>query len=157
MASPQSTGPRLLVVDDNDDNRDMLARRLQRRGYEVDTARSGADALDAIDRAGNPDNEQARYALVLLDVMMPGVNGLEVLQYIRQRYSKSQLPVLMATARSDSDDVVEALRLGANDYMIKPLNFTEVIAALDVALNQDDDDDQEAPQQQDESGSFTAD
>lgn len=147
MASPLSTDPRLLVVDDNDDNRDMLARRLRRRSYQVDTARSGAEALDLIDKA----TEQARYALVLLDVMMPGVNGLEVLQYIRQRYTKTQLPVLMATARSNSEDVVEALRLGANDYVVKPLNFAEVIAALDVALNQDDG---EAPDQFDESGSF---
>jgi DNA-binding response OmpR family regulator len=145
MAISQSTGPRLLVVDDNDDNRDMLARRLRRRGYQVDTARSGAEALDAID--------EARYELVLLDVMMPGVNGLEVLQYIRKRYSKAQLPVLMATARSDSEDVVEALRFGANDYVIKPLNFAEVIAALDVALNQDE---LHEPEQYDESGSFKA-
>jgi DNA-binding response OmpR family regulator len=159
MVSPQPPGPRLLVVDDNDDNRDMLARRLQRRGYEVDTARSGAEALDAIDRAANPDAKpdakQDRYALVLLDVMMPGVNGLEVLQYIRQRHTKKQLPVLMATARSDSEDVIEALRLGANDYVIKPLNFAEVIAAIDVALNQDDGQDDDA-EQYDESGSFTA-
>jgi eukaryotic-like serine/threonine-protein kinase len=146
MASSQSTGPRLLVVDDNDDNRDMLARRLRRRGYQVDTARSGAEALDAID--------ESRYELVLLDVMMPGVNGLEVLQYIRKRYSKAQLPVLMATARSDSEDVVEALRFGANDYVIKPLNFAEVIAALDVALNQDGELDR--PEQYDESGTFKA-
>lgn len=142
MASPPPTGPRLLVVDDNDDNRDMLARRLKRRGYQVDAAGSGAKALDAID--------QTRYSLILLDVMMPGVNGLEVLQYVRKRFSKSQLPVLMATARSDSEDVVEALRLGANDYVIKPLNFNELIAALDVALNQDHNDDG----QHDQSGAF---
>ncbi|PRP97704.1 Transcriptional regulatory protein YycF [Enhygromyxa salina] len=125
-ASAQSKGASLLVVDDNEDNLDMLSRRLRRRGYEVEAARSGIEALDAIDAR--------RFDVILLDVMMPGVNGLEVLQKVRQRFSKTQLPVLMATARGDSEDVVEALQLGANDYVVKPLDLAELVAALEVAL-----------------------
>ena len=126
MARPEPNGIRLLVVDDNEDNLDMLARRLKRRGYEVETADSGATALEAL--------EQRKFDAVLLDVMMPVISGLEVLAKIRRTQSKSELPVLMATAKSDSEDVVEALRLGANDYVTKPLNFSEVLSALDVAL-----------------------
>jgi DNA-binding response OmpR family regulator len=119
-------GRRLLVVDDNEDNRDMLARRLRRRGYEVETAESGASALERI--------EQERFDAILLDVMMPIITGLDVLAKIRASFSKRELPVLMATARTDSEDVVEALRLGANDYVTKPINIAEITAALDVAL-----------------------
>lgn len=126
MAKPQPNGLRLLVVDDNEDNRDMLARRLRRRGYEVITADSGAVALELI--------ENESFHAVLLDVMMPIITGLDVLAKLRSNFSKTELPVLMATARSDSEDVVEALRLGANDYVTKPINLEEVISALDVAL-----------------------
>jgi CheY-like chemotaxis protein len=122
-----ASSTRLLVVDDNEDNRDMLARRLRRRGYEVITADSGARALDLISSAHQFD-------AVLLDVMMPDITGLEVLAKLRTRFNKEQLPVVMATARSDSEDVVEALRLGANDYVTKPINLDEVISALEVAL-----------------------
>lgn len=127
MPPRPASGTRLLVVDDNEDNRDMLARRLRRRGYEVTTAESGALALDMISSA-------LHFDAVLLDVMMPDITGLEVLAKLRTRFNKEQLPVVMATARSDSEDVVEALRLGANDYVTKPINLDEVISALEVAL-----------------------
>jgi DNA-binding response OmpR family regulator len=127
MTPQPASSTRLLVVDDNEDNRDMLARRLRRRGYEVSTADSGATALELISSAHCFD-------AVLLDVMMPDLTGLEVLAKLRTRFNKEQLPILMATARSDSEDVVEALRLGANDYVTKPINLDEVISALEVAL-----------------------
>lgn len=126
MMSPSPNATRLLVVDDNEDNRDMLARRLRRRGYEVETADSGAAALESI--------ENQAFDAILLDVMMPRINGLEVLAKVRTRFSKRELPVLITTARSDSEDVVEALRLGANDYVTKPVNLGELISALQVAL-----------------------
>jgi CheY-like chemotaxis protein len=127
MPTRPASGTSLLVVDDNEDNRDMLARRLRRRGYQVSTAESGALALDMI-------GSTHRFDAVLLDVMMPDITGLEVLAKLRTRFNKEQLPVVMATARSDSEDVVEALRLGANDYVTKPINLDEVISALEVAL-----------------------
>lgn len=127
MTVPSVSGKRLLIVDDNEDNRDMLARRLRRRGYIVDTAESGAAALHLI-------GDAQAFDAVLLDVMMPDMTGLEALIELRTRFGKDELPVLMATARSDSEDVVEALRLGANDYVTKPINLDEVISALEVAL-----------------------
>ncbi len=117
---------RLLVVDDNEDNRDMLARRLSRKGFEVDTAEGGVEALRLV--------HEVPYDLVILDVMMPGMNGLEVLEKIRETYPRAELPVLMATAKTGSEDVVEALRRGANDYVTKPIDFPVVLARLENHL-----------------------
>ena len=117
---------RLLVVDDNEANRDMLSRRLARRGYEVEVASDGEAALArlAIDS----------FDLVLLDVMMPGVDGFEVLGQVRRTRSVAELPVIMATARDRSEDVVRALELGANDYVTKPLDFPVVLARVSTQL-----------------------
>ncbi len=112
----------LLVVDDNPDNRDMLSRRLTRRGYTVAVAEDGHQALEICD--AQP------FDLVLLDIMMPGMSGLEVLKILRQRYSVSDLPVIMATAKDQSSDIVDALQLGANDYVTKPLDFPVVLARV---------------------------
>jgi len=113
---------RLLVVDDNEDNRDMLARRLRRRGFEVDTAEDGFRALEM---AGD-----GSYDLIVLDIMMPGMSGLEVLEKLRETFPRADLPVLMATAKSDSQDMVDALSLGANDYVTKPIDFPVVLARI---------------------------
>lgn len=117
----------LLVVDDNEMNRDMLARRLQRHGYTVAVAEDGERALEMI--AAQP------FDLVLLDIMMPGTSGLEVLQRLREHYSVADLPVIMATAKDQSEDVVTALKLGANDYVTKPLDFPVVLARTQTQLS----------------------
>jgi adenylate cyclase len=117
---------RLLVVDDNDLNRDMLSRRLGTRGFVVETAEDGERALARL--------EERAYDLVLLDVMMPGLSGIDVLRRVRQRWPESDLPVIMATARDTTEDVVEALRLGANDYVTKPLDFPIVLARVETQL-----------------------
>jgi adenylate cyclase len=117
---------RLLVVDDNELNRDMLSRRLGGQGFSVFAEEDGGRALARID-------EQA-FDLVLLDVMMPGLSGIDVLRRLRERFSESDLPVIMATARDASEDVVEALRLGANDYVTKPLDFSVVLARIETQL-----------------------
>jgi serine/threonine protein kinase/CheY-like chemotaxis protein len=116
----------LLVVDDVETNRDLLARRLQREGFEVIHAESGRAALEQLARH--------RIDLVLLDVMMPGLSGLEVLQAIRSNPATRSLPVIMATAKADSADVVSALDLGADDYVTKPLDFPVALARVRVAL-----------------------
>lgn len=116
----------LLVVDDVEANRDLLARRLQREGFEVVQAESGRVALAQLERH--------KIDLVLLDVMMPGLSGLETLQAIRGNPATRALPVIMATAKTDSADVVEALDLGANDYVTKPLDFPVVAARIRAAL-----------------------
>jgi class 3 adenylate cyclase len=116
----------LLVVDDNELNRDMLSRRLGSRGFRVGVAEDGSRALAMIDEQG--------FDLVLLDVMMPGLSGIDVLKRLRERFSESDLPVVMATARDATEDVVEALRLGANDYVTKPLDFAVVLARVETQL-----------------------
>ncbi len=119
-------GVRLLVVDDNDLNRDMLSRRLGGRGFAVEVAEDGERALARI--AERP------FDLVILDVMMPGLSGIDVLRRLREGASESDLPVIMATARDAAEDVVEALRLGANDYVTKPLDFPVVLARIETQL-----------------------
>ena len=116
----------LLVVDDNEMNRDMLSRRLARRGHTVETAVDGQQALDMI--------VKQNFNVILLDIMMPGISGIEVLKQIRESYSASELPVIMVTAKGDTDDVVAALKLGANDYVIKPLDFPIVMARVQTQL-----------------------
>ncbi len=116
----------LLVVDDNEMNRDMLSRRLERKGYRVRVAEDGEKALAMIDR--EPVD------LVLLDIMMPGIDGVEVLKILRRKYSQVQLPIIMATAKANSDDMIEALDHGANDYVIKPLDFKVVLARVQTHL-----------------------
>lgn len=117
----------LLVVDDNELNRDMLSRRLRGRSYSVAVAEDGEHALSAV--------AADRFDAVLLDVMMPGISGIEVLKILRKKYSVADLPVIMATAMDDSEDIVEALKLGANDYVTKPLDFPVVLARLETQLS----------------------
>jgi CheY-like chemotaxis protein len=116
----------LLVVDDNAENRDVLARHLKTRGFQVLEAEDGQAALDTI--------EIEHVDLVLLDIMMPGLSGIDVLRVLRQQPSTADLPVIMATAKSQSEDVVEALELGANDYVTKPLDFPVVLARVGAHL-----------------------
>lgn len=123
---PAAAGGALLVVDDDEANRDLLARRLERRGHAVATADGGPRALELI--AGR------RFDLVLLDVMMPGMSGLDVLRQVRRTAGPTELPVIMATARHQSEDIVEALRAGANDYVTKPLDFPVVLARINTQL-----------------------
>ena len=118
---------RLLVVDDNELNRDMLSRRLERKGYQVDTAEDGYQALDMISKSP--------YDLVLLDIMMPGLSGIDVLTQLRQTHALTELPIIMATAKTDSTTIVQTLKLGANDYVTKPLQFGEVLARVETQLS----------------------
>jgi len=117
---------RLLVVDDNEMNRDLLSRRLQRRGYSVEVADGGAAALKAV--------EGGTFDLILLDIMMPDIDGMEVLTRLRETHSQTELPIIMATAKDESSDIVAALKLGANDYVTKPLDFPVVQARVATAL-----------------------
>jgi sigma-B regulation protein RsbU (phosphoserine phosphatase) len=121
MNEPEELGA-ILVVDDEPMNRDTLARRLKRRGYRVATAANGRDALETL--------ASTHIDLVLLDIMMPDMDGMEVLGEIRNRRSRTQLPVIMATAKDESRDVVEALKNGANDYVTKPLDLEVVLARV---------------------------
>jgi PAS domain S-box-containing protein len=125
MDMPHSS-PALLVVDDEDTNRNLLTRLFESRGFMVDTAASGTDALERL-RAGGID-------LVLLDMNMPGLSGFDVLKAIRTVHSPGALPVVMVTGVGESRNLVEALELGANDYVTKPIDFPVVLARLKTQL-----------------------
>jgi sigma-B regulation protein RsbU (phosphoserine phosphatase) len=112
----------LLVVDDDADNREAVRLRLERRGYRVETAADGSSALAQI--------KDRSYDLVLLDIVMPGLDGMQVVRELRQYRSRAQLPVIMVTGRHDSQDVVDALREGANDYVTKPLDIDVLLARV---------------------------
>src|SRR6266404_5673188 len=105
----------ILIVDDEELNSEGLARRLQRYGYAVTVAKSGREAIELLG--------QCHFDLVLLDIMMPGMNGLEVLKLLRRVDSLIDLPIIMVTAKGESEDMVEGLELGANDYVTKPLDL----------------------------------
>lgn len=123
---PPAGASRLLVVDDEANNRAALARRLTQKGYIVEIAEDGPQALARI--------RNARYDLVLLDQMMPGMSGLEVLRKLRSTYSQSELPVIMVTGIDQSQTVIEALRAGANDYVVKPVDSQVVAARIQSQL-----------------------
>jgi DNA-binding response OmpR family regulator len=125
-APSEQAGARLLVVDDDPNNRDILVRRLKKHGFQVDTAPDGIEGLRKI--------ESGAFDLVVLDVMMPGMTGLEVLERVRRNRSMSELPIILATALDSSKDAVEGLELGANDYVTKPLDFPVVIARIETHL-----------------------
>jgi class 3 adenylate cyclase len=129
--------PRLLVVDDIEDNRFTLTRRLNRQGYEdIVEASNGREALDAL-RAG-------RFDLVLLDVMMPEMNGYETLERIKTDPSLRDIPVIMISALDDMDSVIKCIKLGAEDYLPKPFNATLLQARVGASLEKKRMRDQEA-------------
>ena len=118
---------RLLIVDDNEMNRDMLARRLARKGYVIGLAESARDLLPRVKEEG--------IDLVLLDIEMPDVSGLDALQALREAYSPNELPIIMVTAKNQSDDIVKALEMGANDYLTKPIDFPVALARIGTQLS----------------------
>ncbi len=114
--------PRLLVVDDIDDNRNILLRRLMVAHFEVDEAASGYECLAKL--------EERPYAAVLLDYVMPGMDGLETLKRIREKWSKTELPVILVTARDDDPMIIHSLQAGANDHIAKPYSFPVLVARV---------------------------
>src|SRR5262249_52809937 len=118
---------KILIVEDSDVNRSMLEKFLRARGYEATAVANGQLALAQL------SNET--FDLVLLDVMMQGLSGFEVLGSVRGRFSTTQLPVIMTTARDGTDDIVHALELGANDYVTKPLDLPVLLARIHTQLS----------------------
>ena len=124
--SKLSASSKLLVVADDPDNRHALSRRLAHRGYAVEVAESGAAALAKIN--------QAHYDLVLLDQMMPGTSGLDLLRLLRATYSQTELPVIMVAALGHSHSVADALDQGANDYVVTPGDLPAVAERIQAQL-----------------------
>ena len=117
---------RVLIVEDEPDIRDLLAWHLEREGYRVARSGDGAQALREI--ASQPPD------LVLLDLMLPGVSGLEICRRLRQDPATAALPVIMLTAKGDEVDRVVGLEVGADDYIVKPFSPKEVLARVRAVL-----------------------
>lgn len=117
---------KILVVDDNEMNCDMLSRRLRRQGHEVEIALDGRQALDML--------KNQSFDLVLLDIMMPGMNGYEVLETIKSDPKLSFLPVIMISAIDELSSLVRCIELGAEDYLPKPFNPVLLRARIGASL-----------------------
>jgi diguanylate cyclase (GGDEF)-like protein len=117
-----TTRKRILVVDDHEDNVEVLRARLEARGYEVEGANDGQTALDTVPKF-LPD-------LILLDVMMPDMDGLEVARRLKADRSLPFIPVIMQTALDSTERMVAGLEAGADDYVTKPINFAELEARI---------------------------
>ncbi|NBU93194.1 MAG: DNA-binding response regulator [Actinobacteria bacterium] len=115
--------PLVMVVDDDQDLAEMLSIVLNGAGMEVDLVGRGDEVMELF--AANPPD------LVLLDVMLPGIDGIEVCKLIRE---KSMLPIVMLTAKNDTQDVVLGLEAGADDYMVKPFKHQELVARINTRL-----------------------
>ena len=115
--------PTILVVDDEESYREALSVALEREGFRVETAADGPEAIDRFD-AAHP-------ALVLLDVMLPRMSGVDVCRELRTR---SQVPIIMVTAKTAEIDAVVGLEVGADDYVTKPFRLRELVARVRAAL-----------------------
>jgi diguanylate cyclase (GGDEF)-like protein len=118
---------RVLVVDDNPDNIQLLRARLEARGYLVEQAADGEEALEKVYSTPPPD-------LILLDVMMPKIDGFEVVRRIKSDDSLPFIPVIMQTALDSTDSMIQGLDAGADDYVSKPVNFRELDARVKSLL-----------------------
>lgn len=112
----------ILVVDDEEDIVELITFQLERDGYTVWKANDGMEAIQIISKK-NPD-------LVLLDLMMPRMNGLDVVELLREKYKKKSLPIIIISAKSTEDDIVKALDLGADDYITKPFSLKVLTAKV---------------------------
>lgn len=124
--SKATSAESILVVEDEKDVRELLAENLRREGYQVGTARSGRDALSAV-RRKRPD-------LVLLDLMLPDLDGIEVCKQLKYNAETRKIPVVILTAKVEESDVVLGLGVGAEDYIEKPFRMRELIARVKTAL-----------------------
>jgi diguanylate cyclase (GGDEF)-like protein len=123
---PADAPPRILIVDDHDDNVELLRMRLEAWGYRTASERDGEAALAAVE-ADPPD-------LVLLDVMMPKVDGFEVARRLKANRALPFVPIIMQTALDSTDDKVHGLEAGADDYITKPIDFAELRARINSML-----------------------
>lgn len=121
--------PSILVVDDNDDSLRIIQTVLQNNGYDVSLAKSGKEALALV------ENDVPQ--LVLLDVMMPEMSGLEVLERLRSSPQTSRVPVIMLTAKAQDEDVIGGYQRGADYYITKPFTTKQLLYGIRLVLNQD--------------------
>ena len=124
--TPAADAARILVVDDTESNRDLLSRRLEKQGHRVTAVDSGPAALERL--------HAEPFDLVLLDIMMPDMNGYEVLEALKADRELRHLPVIMITAITEMESVVRCIELGAEDHLPKPFNATLLRARIESSL-----------------------
>lgn len=117
---------RILIVDDNRDSVTIMRTILESRGYQVTAAASGAEALEYLKKE-RPD-------LVLLDVMMPEISGLQVLQHIKEDANTGRLPVILVTAKTHDDDLLSGYQYGADYYITKPFTAKQLVYGVELVL-----------------------
>lgn len=120
---------RILVIDDMSTHLLLLQSILEEEGYKVITIDNGEDALKIIDEDKNLD-------MILLDIMMPGIDGFEVLSRMDTSEEKERLPIIIVSAKTDTWSIKKAMDLGAYDYITKPLNISDIRNKVNSALNQ---------------------
>lgn len=123
MTAPSNKKASVLVVEDDEHIAHLLRFMLQRENYAVDVARDGREAKQFIEQNPPPD-------LVLLDVMLPYVDGFALVALLRQQAAWKTTPVIMLTAKTQEQDIVRALQAGANDYILKPFQPAELLARV---------------------------
>jgi two-component system phosphate regulon response regulator PhoB len=130
LASDANSGTndanRVLVVEDETEIRDLIALHLKREGHQVEAVSSAEDALTLL--------EKKHFELVALDWMLPGASGVDVLQRVRRMKDRSDLAILMVTAKAEAEDIVEGLEAGADDYLTKPFEPTVLLARVRALL-----------------------
>lgn len=127
MPALQGKKFRLLLVDDDAMTRQFMSARLTRQGYDIAVAEDGYRALSLL--------EGEQFDLLLLDIMMPGMSGIDVLTQVRRKFSMLSLPVIMVTANDLEESMVEALEKGANDYLLKPISMPVTLARIKTQLS----------------------
>lgn len=120
------SGVRLLVADDDRDIRDLVAFKLEQAGYQVEAVDDGLRALEAA-LASPP-------ALVVLDVMMPGLSGVDVTRELRRDPRTADVPIILLTARAQESDVENGFSIGADDYVVKPFSPRELVSRVQAVL-----------------------
>ncbi len=125
MATMQKT---VMIIEDEPDAAELFAEMMRLNGYHVLKTYSGAPAMTLI--------EQEKPDLIILDIMMPGVSGLEVLRYLRERPGSSTIPVVVVSARATPEDIEEGMAAGASIYLTKPVSYTDLKNAVDGLVRQ---------------------
>ena len=120
---------KILLVEDNEMNRDMLSRRLQRKGYDVEIAIDGKDGIDKATSGG--------FDLVLMDMSLPEIDGWEVTRLLREEPATKELPIIALTAHAMEGDREKALDAGCDDYDTKPIELPRLLSKIEALLHAD--------------------
>lgn len=123
----QNTDINILIIDDNAKNIQIIGQELQAQGYNVSFATSGPEALDIL--------KTPEFDLILLDILMPGMDGFEVCKRIKSKPKAARIPIIFLTAKADKQSVVKGFRLGANDYVAKPFNGEELLLRVKTQID----------------------